>query len=231
MNIKQYFSLKLSNSFKDFFSTIKKIKKQELFLLPGVIFSIIILLLIPFFFITSSIHRKYQELIKAEERIESLEIKARKTALIRSRASFFIKQLQAADKEFVKHHIESMTFLDKERKAIEVFFKTPIMKESFSLLDRKKQLEENKISLEQVSCVEKEKIQEKVYNLKTPIEIDINDLQRLLNNIENPSAVFSKERPQLIFQTFTLRRKKLSQSYELFECDFKLIERNLTEKL
>lgn len=231
MDIKRYFSLKLLSNFRSIFFKIKNTKKNVFLFFPSVIACIIIVFILPLFFLLYSTNKKREHLIQAEKRIESLEIKAKQTELIRSRAGLFIKQLQTADKEFLKHQIESLTFLQKEKKALEFFFKTPVIKESFSLLERQKQLEKNKIAFEEISINEKEKIQEKIYTLKAPMEIDFIDLQKLLDTIESPSSIFSCERPQLIFQKFTLKRKKLSQSYELLECDFKLIERNLMEKL
>ena len=213
MDIKQYFSLKLPSSFKDIFFKIKNTKKNALLLFPGSIACIIILALIPLFTFLYVGYKKQGRLIQAEERIASLEIKAKKTALIRSRASLFIKQLQSADKEFLNHHVEALSFLNKEKKALEIFFKTPIMKESFSLSERKKYLEENKIVLEEISKKEKENIQEKIYALKVPIEIDFSDLQSLLKNIESPSL----EKPQLIFQKITLKRNQFYKVMKLHE--------------
>lgn len=231
MGIKQQLSLKLSSSFKNIFLKTKGLKKTSLVFFPGVIASVIVAFIVPLFFIIYSTYIKKENLSRAQERIASLEIKAKKTALIRSRAALFIKQLQGVDKEFLAHQIERLIFLQKEKNALEFFSKTPVFKESYSLAQRKEELEKNTIIFEEIGFHEKESIQERLYAIKHPIEMDFNDLERLLNTIENPLETFSHGRPQLIFQKFTLKKKQISHTYELLECDFKLIERKSMEKL
>ena len=221
MDIKQYFSLRLPNSCKGVFAKIKNIGRAEYVLLPRMVTCIIVVLFLPFLLIFYSTYQRYQILMQEQGRITSLEIKAKKTALVRSRADSFIKQLQVADKNFIKNRLESLFFLQKERKTLESFLKVAVLKESASLLERQKQLDENGLRFEEEKAHQKEHIQEIIYALKRPVEVDTSDLETLLNTIENP--FFSHQRHQLILQTFTLKRKNISNNYQLFECDFKLL--------
>lgn len=230
MNTKQHFFLRPLDKLKGLFFKIKQVKSSEYLLLPEAIVCIIVVLLLPLLFISYVTYERYQTLAQAEERIASLEIKAKKTALVRSRASFFIKKLQIADKNSIKNRLEPLLFLHKEKQSVEIFLKASAMKESESLLERQKKLDENRLLFEEVTVFQQEHIQERMYRLKTPVEADASDLQMLLNTIESTSPSFSYLRPQWILQTFTLKRKKISQDYQLLECDFKLLERTLTEE-
>jgi hypothetical protein len=226
MNTKQAFSLNLLNNLKKDLAH----RKKELIFSPWVISLLIGVSVLPLVMLIHSMYTRYEQVSQAEKRIETLEIKAKKTALTRARASSFIKQLQQADPHFLKNTLESMTLLAKEKKNLEFFLNIPMMKESSTLLEREKKLRNNRLSLQEVAHASVENIRENIYVLKKPIEVGADDLQHLLNTMENGSTSFVKEKPQYIFQSFSLKKKILSKNYEVFECDFKVIERLLEDK-
>jgi len=167
-----------------------------------------------------------QTLAKMEKRIERLEVRAKKTQQMRAKAAEFSKRIHEAKENLIIEELSTKELLHKEKERLRILLTTQIVKESRALQARSQKLKENNMLLQQTALAEKGSIQEKIYGLDHPIEIDEEDLTRLLEEIEKPTA----HKPQAFFKTLTLQRKKLAEHNEVFECDFTFLQRTLKDK-
>lgn len=223
--MKPLFSLPLLKSLKEAYTHLKAKGVGEFLLSPKLIIGAFFILMLPLFLVIYSLYHRYDSLVQAEQRIQLLEVKAKKTMLVRSRAAAFIRQLQTADKNFIASHIQPLRFLQQEEKTLQFLRSTPVLEGSRSLMEREATLKNNKVGLQEIVCNEQENIQETLYSLEHPVDIDAEDLNSLLYGIEHAWPT----KPQLMLQSFSLKRKPLSQSYEVFECNFTLLQRNLKD--
>jgi hypothetical protein len=219
------FFLPLLKSLKEVCAHLKTKGAGEFFLSPKLIIGACFILMLPLCLVIYSLYHRYDSLMQGEQRIQLLEVKAKKTMLVRSRAAAFIQQIQTADKNFIASHIQPLRFLQQEEKTLQLLRSTPVLERSRSLMERAINLKNNKVGLQKIVCNEQENIQETLYSLEHPVDIDAEDLHVLLYGIEYAWPT----KPQLMLQSFSLKRKSISQSYEVFECNFTLLQRNLKD--
>ena len=197
--------------------------KSRVLFYPVTILILMGIFLIPFLFVIHSAKAKYDLFCKADEIIDSLEAKAKKTAILRQRETSFLEKLHNANKNFLKEMFEEEKFLNTENIALQVFLEQKELSQSKSLLTRLGVIKKNQVNLELSSESVKKDLQEVHYTLSEGVEMDHKDIKSLLTQIEAP--LYPKEKPQLLFKHFSMERKTLSNDYDTYNCNFSLIER------
>lgn len=220
-----FFSSQRLKFFQNLVANLKSTRAKALLLSPAFFVTTLIIALLPALLLVYFLYHRYDILAKAEQRVHLLELKAKKTMLVRAKVAAFMKQLQTADKNVIPTHLASLRPLAHELKMLKFLRSTEALQESQSLKAREDALKENTFTLCELTQESQHNIQESVYALVQPVEIDFQDLKRLLEGLEQPG----RNKPQALVQSMTLTRKNLSSSYEVFECDFKLLQRTLQE--
>ncbi|MCH9630025.1 MAG: hypothetical protein S4CHLAM37_00160 [Chlamydiia bacterium] len=200
-----------------------KVNKSRVLFYPVAVLIFIGMFLVPFLFVAHSAKAKYDLFCQADELLDMLEAKAKKTTILRQRETSFLEKLHNANKGFLKEMFEDEVFLNSESKALQAFLEQKELSQSKSLLTRLGIIKKNQVSLERTSESEKKDLQEVHYTLSEGVEMDHKDIKSLLTQIETP--IHPKEKPQLLFKHFSMERKTLSNDYDTYNCDFSLIER------
>jgi hypothetical protein len=178
----------------------------------------------------------------ALEETSSLAMRKVKSAFHRKhRKEAFLAKHENSDPYFLDKEIESLSFLNQEKKQLKGWLSHPAISNKDKLFRRIHFLEngENRLSFSedeiQVSKTCKETLEKQRY----PIEIDPNDLQKLLsiieessgeeNELENkPSSL--KGRPQLLICNFSMTKKNAPLQNEVFEITMDLVKREFISK-
>lgn len=178
----------------------------------------------------------------ALEETSSLAMRKVKSAFHRkTRKEAFLAKHENSDPYFLDKEIESLCFLNQEKKQLKDWLSHPAVSNKDKLHRRIHFLEngENRLSFSedeiQVSKTCKETLEKQRY----PIEIDPNDLQNLLSIIEEstneekemdnkPSSL--KGRPQLVICNFSMTKKNTPLQNEVFEITMDLLKREFISK-
>lgn len=190
-----------------------------------------ILLILPFFFVLSSIISKKGELNEWQEQISFL----RQTALTREKKEATNNAIRYhfdnADHFYIDQQIESLPLLQKEVQELRTivqdknFANDSRINQRFQMLTGK----ENQISFSEGVVQSHPLMQETMETLIHPVEVDSYDCQRILSRIEG--IPFGEEktlppgRPQLLITECKLDKKKIAPNHEVFVLQLKFIKR------
>jgi len=158
---------------------------------------------------------KTHNLEQLQEKMESLHLKAKSSFLKREFKNTFIKKYQNSDPYFLSKQLESLSFNLSEKKALNSFLSHTAFHQSFSLKNRLAFLKSSKNTLsfkeENISSnsffKETEEIQQ------NPVELDINDIKKILSLVEEVSfenILPLDNTPFMIIKNFELTKKNSS---------------------
>lgn len=128
-----------------------------------------------------------------------------------------------ADPFYLEKQLESLSFLKKEKEALEQLFKSStytgneIAEKRYAYLTS----QANRLEWLQGSSLTSEGIQQIEIFLAHPVEIDAYDLKEILTRVEGNR----KGKPQLVFTDFKLNKKEHLSGNEVFELNVKLLKR------
>ncbi|MBM3191675.1 MAG: hypothetical protein FJZ63_03335 [Chlamydiae bacterium] len=183
---------------------------------------------LPLVFISYGTYQKYRHLNDLEEKIITVERKAKKTFLSRVREASFIKQLEDADPEFISKYFEPLVFLQKERQDLAVLLTSEEFKESDFLSLRKEDLDNNKVQFETEPLYEKDNLQELRLTVQGTLQMDVEDLQGFFKLLEGEE--FATSRPQILIEHMVIRKKEVTSNYSVLEISGSFLERKLKKK-
>lgn len=137
---------------------------------------------------------------------------------------------QQADHFYIDKYLESMTFLEPEVESIQKVLSNPNFAGDETLRKRLELLTSNTNQMVFTEGVVQSAphFQETTETLVRPIEVNGQDLQRILANIEGTTIgdfTPSPDRPQLIILDFKLDRKAHSEQHEVLFLNLKLLKR------
>ena len=142
----------------------------------------------------------------------------------------FLERYSPSDPYFLDMQVESPVFLEEEKNQLTKWLAHPALTEKRSLLERLEFLD----SEENTLCFTEEEIQfsnawkETLEKQKRSIQIDNNDLKKLLTLIEDipiSGSLSKSQRPQLIITDFTLQKIQTPLQNEVFELNIELLKR------
>jgi hypothetical protein len=186
-----------------------------------------ILPLVPFALFFINFYQNQQRLALVETQIEELHLKATAAKKQKDKEGLFFHQIQNAEPDFLEKHLCSIPFLETEIKKLRSFSEESPDQELKQRLDA---LEEkgNKLSFIEQNKRTFENLQESEMVQKTPVEMNEEDLKKILSAIEgismqngNPPA----GKPVLLIKDFQLSKTKLHEDESAFSVKLNLIKR------
>lgn len=134
-----------------------------------------------------------------------------------------------ADHFYIDKYLETLTFLEPEIESLQSIVNNKNYVEDDSVKKRIEFLTGSNLLVFSEGVVQTYPLfQETTETLVHPIEIDINDLQKILARVEGVEiGNYSPgpNRPQLIIIDFKLEKKNLSEKNEVFTLNMKLLKR------
>ncbi len=189
--------------------------KWLIFLSPLILSLSCLLAVCTFFFF------ELKELNTIEHYLLSMKNKIIQYQSSQEKENALIHQIESADPFYFNNHFE-FSFLEDEIKTLEAFsLHLKLDREMQERLSFLKQ--QNQLILKEKRNRNNKKYKEVELYLDHPIEINAEDLILFLNQTEYNNCI--KGAPQILFKSFDLKKKELSEQKEVFEIDFKMIKR------
>ncbi len=168
-----------------------------------------------------------------EERMESIHAKNVHYEEIQKKQHSVIHSLSQSDPTYIEKSLESLTFLEPEMKKMETLVSDNAVDESSHRRLQFLKSGANKLLFTEEKIRSKEKIREVMERQQRPVEMDDEDLKRLLCLVEGITIwpYGPKEgRPQLIIQDFQLHKKHLPSNDHVFVVQMQLLKRESNDK-
>ena len=172
------------------------------------------------------IYFQQQAVSLLEEQCNLVKVKAKTAVLRKERREKFLAIHTTSSPFFLDEQIESLTFLKKEKSRLENWASHPALSNKGLISKRIKFLESGENRMEfmeeevRISKLHKETIEKQ----KNPVEMDGDDLKKILSLIEGFPAI-QMQRPQLIVTDFTMRKKVTPLQNEVVEINLDLLKR------
>jgi len=188
----------------------------------------IVLLILPPLFSALYLFSKTQMIETLQDRF-FLAMKKGKTAFARKeRKEKFLARHSKPDPYFLDKEIESLSFLTNEQVSLKQWLLHPALSHKDLLADRLHFLQsaENRLSFSEEEIQLSKLCKETVEKQRKPVEIDSEDLKKLLCQIEEiPTIDDTQKRPQLLITHFSLHKKATPLHNEVFEIQMELLKR------
>lgn len=138
---------------------------------------------------------------------------------------------QKANPHYIEEHLETLSFLNGEKEKISQLQQLEVFRDHESL---KKRLEflsgkQNKLIFVEGAIETYPFYKETILSLAHPIEVDVEDLKKILSRIENLKIDSYEPKegcPHFIITEFKLERKAHEGQDEVFKLDMKLLKRD-----
>lgn len=142
----------------------------------------------------------------------------------------FLKRYAHSDPYFLEKNIESLSFLEDEKKQLEIGLQHPAILQKKLLKHRLGFLQngENQLCFVQDTVQMIPTLKETTEKLRHPIQLNETDLKHLLSWIEDvPIEPFSPlpNMPQLIIKSFKMQKKETPLHSEILELEMELLKR------
>lgn len=152
----------------------------------------------------------------------------------KSKKEHFLERYSEADPYFLDNNIESLLFLQKEKKELQALSLHPAMADKHLTEERLKFLDspQNRLAFVEETIRTGLRAKETEERQRHPVEIDEEDLKKLLSLIEDvPIDSFSplEKAPQIMIIDFRLEKKTTSFKTKVLELEMKLLTREFTK--
>ena len=170
---------------------------------------------------------------KLDQRMENIHAKKMHYEEIQKKQHSVINSLSQSNPTYIDQYLETLTFLEPEIKKMETLFADNSVDEATNRRLQFLKSGSNRLLFTEEKIRSKEKIREVVERQQHPVEMDEEDLKRLLCVTEGITIwpYGPKEgRPQLIVQDFQLQKKHLPSNDNVFVVQMQLLKRENNEK-
>ncbi len=188
---------------------------------------LLILIPLPSFYFLFNYSLTLDRLIALDEQLENIHARKNQVEAVQKREHSALSSLAQSDPFYIDKHLETLIFLEPEIKKIESLFADTQVDETIQ-----KRLHflknTNRFLLAEDKIRSKEKLREVFEKQQQPVEIDEEDLKKLLALIEGVTIwpYGPKEgRPQIIIQDFSLSKKQHRAQDHVFVVNMNLIKR------
>lgn len=210
----------------NFKSLITSIKAQ---LSPSMLYlSLFVLSLTPFFYLAFNLSERIQKLNLLEEKINAVEENSRSVKEREKREKNLAAQIQNADQFYIDKYLETLLFLEPEVKRLEAVCQAvscdPAAKKRLQFLKEG----DNKLLFAEQQIQRAETFREVEERQQNPVEVNAEDLKKLLSRIESVTIGNEAPRPnspQLIIKSFELSKKASQRQEDLFLVNMFLLKR------
>lgn len=202
---------------------MKTKKLRDILPLNRLIIYIVILGLIPSALAICYFYQQKKEWDQISEKILSIH-EMSETKIRKQYQNILVRNVYSeSDPNYFDNQLESLSFLKKEREALEHLLQSPAFTGNEAAEKRYAFITSltNRLSFMQGSPQSSDGIHESICMLSHPIEIDGNDLKEILNRIEGNR----KGKPQLIITELKLNKKTHMNGNEVYELNLKLKKR------
>ncbi len=191
---------------------------------------LLVLGLLPSFFLYFSQKQKLSEVKRVEKAFTSLE----KDLELLERKQAFNKRVQnyyrSSDRFYLNKRLEPLMLLEEEKQNLKAAIQKTGFANSKAAEKRFEYLQSsaNQISFTEESLNEEGSLKESHENLSKAVEVNISDLKKILCLVEGVDIVPYKapqDRPQLIIKALSLNRKKNGDKSESFLLKMSVIKR------
>jgi len=177
------------------------------------------LLIAPFFLVLAVLAPRFFTLRETERSFDSAALRGRAALEKRIEKEMFLCRFSKFEPYFIDQYLEALPLLQDNLQELYAMKNHPASKNRDALAKRIEFLEgpDNRLSFAEENIRSSKRIKETEERLLHPVEIDMNDLNRLLSLIEDVAigGYTPKETsPQLIIQDFVLTKKN-GAAYEL----------------
>ncbi|MGB7978738.1 MAG: hypothetical protein WCF19_06230 [Chlamydiales bacterium] len=173
----------------------------------------------------SQINARLHEL---ESRFAGAARKERLALERKERKERFLQRHSSPNPYFLDQEIESFPLLQHERHALESLLHHPAFPESLPIKERIAFLDKNRLLFSEEGIAVSEQMKEVEEKQRYPVQMDENDLKRILSLIEDvPIDSFTplSESPQILIKEFHLKKQETSLHTEVFEVEMTLLKR------
>jgi hypothetical protein len=190
---------------------------------PYFFLSVLVIATLPIIYLIFSFFSSMAELNEIKLAIDQLQLKEQRLLNRGLSEENFISKMKNADHFYIDKNLESLIFLESETTQLE-FQTDPVFKKRLHFLTGG----ENKLLFAEEGIRRCDIFQEVEERLQHPVEIDEEDLKKILCFIEEiPISPFSPptNAPQLIIKNFELVKKSIGTDQEIYVVNLKLIKR------
>ena len=177
-----------------------------------------------------SYRQKSEKLDSLQEEYFALKPKIAKVLTNKNNEHTFLKLYANSDRFYTENHLEKMKFLSSEVKQLKFLANYSSFARCASLNNRLKKLssETNRLRLSSINSHTSRLTCETQQKLLSPVEVDRDDLQKLLAHVEDVSfgAMHAPAgRPNLQLTRFSLTKQTAKGNRDTYLIDFDLIKR------
>ncbi|HEX2582488.1 MAG TPA: hypothetical protein VHL30_00030 [Chlamydiales bacterium] len=161
-----------------------------------------------------------------EHQFSSIVSKSKRAFEKKGRKEKFLELHKKSDPYFLDKEIESLSFLEQEKKRLKNWLSHPAIANKEALWSRLRWLEsdQNRLSFADDEMQFSKTVKETLEKQREIVELDQDDLKHLLALIEELPPV-KMNRPQLVISEFSLTKKKTELQNEVFELKMELLKR------
>lgn len=140
----------------------------------------------------------------------------------------FLAKFSKANPYFLDQQIESLVFLEQEKEKITSLLEHPAFPKSELIRERLKTIDANRLGFVEGQIKTAQNMREVEEKQKEPIEMDEEDLQKLLSLLENVQVsayLPPKESPQIIIKDLRIKKQESLFQTEHFVVEMELLKR------
>lgn len=191
-----------------------------------------ILVISPLFAATLYLYFEHENLQHLQERFAKAARKEKLAFERKERKDRFLHRYSHADPYFLDQQIESFPLLQKEKQHLMSLLDHPAFPNHQAIRDRLAFLEKNRLSFLEENIHTSAEMKEVDEKLRYPIQMDENDLKKLLSLLEDisiESYPLPQNAPQILIKDFRLKKIETSLQTEVFEVEMDLLKREFFE--
>lgn len=171
---------------------------------------------------------EYSQLKGLQDRFTAAARKEKIAFERKARKERLIQRYCHANPYFLDQQIESLPLLQRELEQLKSLLPHPAFPNHQSIRDRSAFLVDNRLVFAEEQIRTSSQIKEVEEKQRRPVEMDENDLKKILSIIEDVSidqTPFLNDRPQILIKDFHLKKQKTSLQTEVFEVEMDLLKR------
>jgi hypothetical protein len=193
-----------------------------------------LLLFTPWALVVVLLWMEKSDLETFEERFSRAAAKGKSALEKKMRKDQFLDYYSHSNPYFLDRYIEPLAFLEKEKEQLLFLLSHPALPQKEAIATRLAFLSgaENRLSFREENISTARGIKETEEKQRHPIQLDLEDLQKLLSRIENcPIGSFTplEQSPQLLITEMKLRQIQTPLQNYVFELELQLLNREFTQ--
>lgn len=185
---------------------------------PRVLWGIFLLSITPLFLVGLYYTYRDEQLRVREYEVMRLERKAAPLVQLLQKREKIVSELRGVERDYIQKHLEPLTFLEQDITILTQIYKNsnykPITERLTFLTGDVNKMKFQKIATRKIGMME-----ESVWALDHPVEINFSDFQKILFAIGNAKAGLA------------IKKCLCTKTNSLYKLDLELIERTLYEKI